>query len=56
MKDQGNKKILAIIATVVFLIIGIILFIIWDMNNTKLRILTTFVFCLVGISLSRVRK
>lgn len=57
MKSKNNKKILLIIQTIILFLIGIIFLITTADQDTYLnRILTTFIFSLVGISLSRTLK
>lgn len=57
MKSKNNKKILLIIQTIILFLIGIIFLITTADQDTYLnRILTTFIFSLAGISLSRTLK
>lgn len=57
MKSKNNKKILLIIQTIILFLIGIIFHITTADQDTYLnRILTTFIFTLAGISLSRTLK
>lgn len=57
MKSKNNKKILLIIQTIILFLIGIIFLITTADQDTYLnRILTTFIFILAGISLSRTLK